>query len=214
MKHLPAVVVAVLFAMLAMCSGCKDDETRRKLPFVDLTKQYYGANNEQKGEQVVSLLSKSSFDRYTRLMELALNAERSTVLKLPGHDRFEVLLIRQMMTRAQVKKMDARGYIVHATNEGWWVGDKPDFLYGKLSANETDAMLEYRDTLDDPWRGMYFVKEDGQWKIDEAETLRQDAAWVTNEARKQKIDEDDLIVMWIEEIAGEDLKENILEKMK
>lgn len=93
------------------------------------------AADNSDGEGVAKLLTQKSFEHYQGILQQALDADEARTKALPPNQLVEVLTIRSKATRKEIKKLDGRGYVVHAVKNGWWSNSEDPLVIKEVNLN-------------------------------------------------------------------------------
>lgn len=185
-------LVALPFAGLAGCGDSPDQKAIRAN-----WKRYYFAIQEARALDYYDLIGSGTVEFYDKLVPLAARGAKAEIAALSPAEKREIVVMRNRIPFAKLNAMDGRAYILHAIAERYWVdkdddddeqvndpsaGDGP-WKYAKIVVSGNSAVAEFpaRVTVDpEPTFGrrryrnvhvekgyMYFVKQDGAWRVDE-----------------------------------------------
>jgi hypothetical protein len=213
MLHRTLVVLLASLLLLAGCGKHAADEAQIKQVFA----QFDNANNNSDGAAVVQLFTDETFQHYSRLLGLGLNATEQQVRALPGADMFEVLLMRAKASRADLEKLDGRGYVQFATSKGWYVEPPSERTEDTLRRFDFDtnwATAELYSDGESAGITYAFEKVDGTWKINERAGFESISKFIDKTAREVGMSKDEFVVFALEEHLGQDLPSTVWSPMK
>ncbi|MBX3358962.1 MAG: hypothetical protein KF745_11110 [Phycisphaeraceae bacterium] len=144
------------------------------------------AIENQDGEAASNLYSQSSIEYCDRIVKLAKTAKRADIASLKPLDRMQILLLRNRVPSAELKKLDGKGMIRLTVSKGWWFGSNDGVSdedeLGKIKVSgatawvdlELDAGSNYaaKYIFDHADRKRYLrlTNEEGLWKVDTTST--------------------------------------------
>lgn len=204
------LVVLSLVAVLFWVPGCDNSADAQAVR--DCWRDYNTASNDLDGENVAGMLSEASFARYANLKNLALDADANQVKVLSPWDQIEVLYMRAGLTRSQLLKLDARAFVIHAVNKGWWANEDVAMELGAVKIRKDVASAKVKDSVGDVT--VEFVREDGKWKFDEPASDRYFTAFLSRVATRLNITETDLAVKLVDMEFGPQNHKKLFEPMR
>ena len=190
------LIASFLLCVMLVCTPACDDFSAEAQAVRDCWKNYIQYTNDLDGEKAVELLSAASIARYENIKKLALDADASQVKVLSNVDQYELLSMRAGLTRSQLMKMDARAYIVYAVNEGWWTMEDAAVELGAIKIRKDVASAKIVDAVADV--KLEFVRENGQWKLDEPASDRYFNDYLARLATRNNLSQTDLVVRLID----------------
>jgi hypothetical protein len=210
------LLLIVLFAFTPLI-GC-DDKAADKEDIRAVWQQLDTCNNAADGNGVVAVFTESSFAANVKLMKVGLDGTPAQVKALPAFDRMEVLRMRLLSNRAEISKLDGRGYVRFATSKGWYVMPSEDRTKDTLpkitfSKSGTEAWANIVSEGKRTGMRLHFVKEGGQWKYDEPEAMVEYSRLLADEARAAGVSENDFIIDVLEEELGRKIPASIWDPM-
>ncbi len=183
----PVRLAGLLTAVaLSVCNTVSAVVSATALPMQDeaaITQlaQRWGAAVAAHDGASLALLSANSQAYYSRLQQLALQADAATLQGLEPIEQLQVLFLRLMLEQEQLQAMDARQLFTFALERGLVGQDlRASDALRELTINGDAAQGRlYKFGRDDwPDRDLqYFVREEGVWRVDlrgELERLRTD----------------------------------------
>ena len=222
MGYKPHTTIVAPLAVLAalMLTGCEDPHAEDKAAIRACLRQLDQANQECDGAKAVACMSSEALDEYTRLVNLALDGTRDQVLALYPADKWQIIQIRNRMTRREVQGMDGAAYQRHATGECWYLAwDDEDTAYeddiGKIDVWGDVAYAVIKDwDGDDSGRVAEFTREGGVWKVNEFSFNRLFDEDIREWAREADMTEDEFLIYLEESEWENDIRDSIWDPMK
>lgn len=224
-RHVVLAVMLVGVLFLGTGAGCEPKSADQKA-IKSVWERHADANETSNGKAVVALSSKSTFEYYDRLLKLGLDGKPDQIKKLTPFEKAEIVLMRHRSTRAELRKLDGKGYIEYATSKGWYAfGNDPDdplnHQLGKIKVGGDGASawaeVFFFDDKGKKRKSDYaikFFKEGGLWKLDETSVHLMWSHEYTRYAKEFGKSEDEFIV-WLEEFwSGQKVPDTIWQPMK
>lgn len=222
-NYLSRVAALLALALLMLLAGsCADPQAQEKAAIRQLMRDYHAAAQDQKGEWAVSLVTPASLTHYTEVVKLALDGTEAQVRTRTAFDRTEIILIRTLAKRKDIKGMDGRAYQKWATEQGWYVSDED--LYSDWTEGMSDIRIDssgdaawcYIREGRKPTRFMLrFAKVNGKWLFDETSVHEYFNHWTAQEAKDLGMSHDQFLVLWLEDFYGFEVDvKNIWKPMK
>lgn len=212
---LVALFLVVLGLGLTGCDARQEDKDEINQLLFDLN--YY--NNAANGAAIVEVFDEDSFRHNEELLKAGLDGSEKEVRALPISDRLEVLRMRARATRAELEKLDGRGYAQFSTSRGWYITPPKE--------RSEDALERFRFSEDgkEAWAYLvvdgekvdvrfHFVKEGGRWRIDERRAMRSMDRFYAAEAREFGMSEDEYLLDLLEEETGKPVPKTVWQPMR
>ena len=203
--HLPRLIVSMLLLIVPL-AGC-DKHAAEKEAIRDAYNRYAAAVAARDGDTAAKLVSADSLREVERTTRLALGASPSAVKAMNVTDRFEVFLARHLAAGdqgviKQLGTLKGAELFAYQVKQGWGLDDPTVNVHlGSIRVTRTGAETDIiSDGEKDPVP-IYFTIEDGKWVRDLTQHQRFDREFASF-ARKNKISENDLIMLVIEEWTG------------
>lgn len=198
--RLVGVLVAASVLMFGM-AGCKDPQAGDKAAIRQTLRAYDAANRERNGKAVVELMSQGTLDFYTKLVRVALDGTEAESRALPAQYRMELIRMRTLATRKDLKGMDGKAFQSWATTQGWYSMDTDG--WESLTRGMSDIKIDL-----DGKGGWCYIFEDGkrtrfmlrfekvgdQWRFDETSAGEHFDDWTKRLARDFGQTQDDLLI--------------------
>jgi hypothetical protein len=108
------------------------------------------AYDRRDADYVLAHMAEADFEYYDRLLHVARKGTRAEIERLPPNERATVVSMRHRVDAADIKKMDARGWMRFLVSEGFLVDD-PDFVDIDISKIKLSA--------DGQWASANLVEE-------------------------------------------------------
>lgn len=173
----PATVLA-----LATLTACSDPATEE---FKQAFKQFDAAGDRGDWSTVLAMIDERSLPHQELVLRRARTATFDDLTNLPLGDRFDVIMLRQVLTPEQLRTCTAEESIRATVEAGLWASSDEDdkAWYGKVKVKGDYATVQLLDIHSKPtgdhetWRRVNRV-----WKIDlasgnEASTIRLEQLW-------------------------------------
>ena len=109
--------------VLAVLSGC-NQEGKQEIKQVHAKWEQAYLNRD--GKEFYELLALPSQDYYSLILSYARNANRMQIEQSPAIERFQILLLRQMLTGEQMAELNGKSYVILTIDEGWF---DPDYAW-------------------------------------------------------------------------------------
>jgi hypothetical protein len=217
-NHILAAVLAAGVVLGFVAGARAGDREKDKERMQQLWKELERCNNERDGDKVVAVFSKESFKNNERIVKLALDGTKEQVKAAGPHTRVEVFRIRMLAKRADVEKLNGRGYVRWATSQGWYVTPADertaqtldDFRFNAAGTEATARLVEDGDPTEIRLR---FVKEEAGWKYDEAHSYGEYDRVLRKIAKEEKMTEDDVVEEVLETETGKKVPESVWNPM-
>jgi hypothetical protein len=174
-------------------------------------------NDNSDGAGMLPLMTEKSFAYYDRLRQIALDGAADKVRGLDPADRLEVLTVRARAKRADIAKLDGRGYVKFCTAQGFYATAPEDrgtstlrsFKFGNDTA--TAEMVEDEEPTGIRLR---FVREEGAWKVDEEHNMTELSRFLERSAAKAGVSTDRICEMILEEKLDGEVPQSVWQPMK
>lgn len=230
-----ALAISCVFGLVG-CDKHAKDKAEIRAAFL----QYQQGSTNNDGVSVAAVYSQRTFDHYTKLVKLGMDAKAQDVWGLPPSDMYEVLKMRSRAKRSQLKLLNGRDYVMFSTKEGWNSGIDDGWKVVEVRVTGSSAIgtirhpeweaeykqqqvagalsrraRRYMDRVDKPYTyACQFVKEDGKWKMEETSMSSENDRILTEAAKEMRKSVRDLLMMVESEETGNDLKMSIWDPMK
>ena len=228
-------MLALLLLPLAACDKYAGDKSEIHA----LWDEWDRVNAEKDGAAALQVYSASTFEWYGALLKKAMDAPAKEVWSLSPTEMNEVLIIRHRGKRKDLKGLDGRGYVKHATSQGWYAGHEgtwaikdikvvSDWAEAKfVDAEWADAYRQQRvdELLSRRGRGrggvdkppeytVKFVREGGRWRLDEVSMHQAWDDMIADFAKQERKSVRDILMLLEEEDSEQDVKMTVWEPMK
>ena len=214
MRTLTILIAAISLLFLP---ACNNEHAQDEKDLAKLAESLDDFNNHSNGEGVAGIFSKNTFELYDRLLKVGLNGTAQQVRALPPAEQFEVLLMRIKGSRAEVAKLDGRGYVVYGTSKGWYITafeDRTTDTLKHFKFSDTDATADLYSDGEKSGLRMRFVKEDGVWKIDETYFYDSLSAFITKNSREAGISVEEFLTLVLDDHLKGQVPDNPWQPMK
>lgn len=171
---------------------------------------YKSAILNQNGEAAVALVTKRTVEEYQRYVEWALTADRKTLQSLAFINRFQVLLLRHRIPADSLRQLDGRSVFVYAVDRDW-IGKNGVIrtTLGKVDVANTRATAEVLIGGQSAPNRFQFSKENGTWKFDLIQVIRDADQALKAAARQNGMTEDEFMFSLIETVSGRKVADTI-----
>lgn len=199
-------VVAAVCVLMFGTPGCKDPHAEDKAAIRQMMRDYHQANQDRSGSTVVSMMSPETLAHYDQILRLALDGTAAQVRARSAFDKMEIVMLRALSSRKELKGLDGLGYQIMATNKGWYADEENQY------DTWTDGMadLSVDTTGDGAWcyilenhkrtaHTLKFEKKNGRWLFDERSIHPYVEWWIKEEAKLSGLPEDEIIIQSVED---------------
>jgi hypothetical protein len=206
-------LLLILLLALPACDEFAEDKAEINAVFASL----HRCNDAGDGDGIVQVLSEESFAAYEPVLRIALDGSREEVEALKATDRLEVLRIRARSKRSDIEKLSGREYCRFATSRGWYVTppneQTVDTLRGLVVRGPTATAMYVADG-EVTGVTLRFVKENGAWRYDEPDAMKQWSRLTAEVARERGITVNELLLEYLEEELGKPPPASVWKPMK
>ncbi len=215
MKANSLVGRCVAVILLALLTGCDPGGADREA--IQMAWQsYHEATATRNGNQMLATLTDGTFAQYERLIKIALTGNRDTFDKLRAVERAEVFGMRHLSTKAELEKLNGRGYVSVAVTRGWWTDEADAAARMRLrqiviTEGTATADLEYRGELSG--YKLRFEQQDGVWKFDETSIIPFLDGLIDQAATRMGVRENELLLRRLADRSGKGTSEWIWEPL-
>jgi hypothetical protein len=205
--HLVGLVAALV--LMFGTAGCSDPQAEDKAAIRQTLLAYDAANRERNGKAVVELMSPGTLEFYTKLVRVALDGSEAESRALPAHYRMELIRMRTLATRKDLKGMDGKAFQSWATTQGWYAMDTDGWASLTRGASDIKIDLDGKGAwcyiFEDGKRTSFmlrFEKVGDQWRFDETSASDHFDDWTKKWARDERMTQDELLVEMVSEELG------------
>ena len=125
-------------------------------------------------------------------------------------DRMQVLLLRHRIEPDSLKAMDGKAVFSHAVNNQWIGKDAVvRAALGDIAASGARGTAEVTINGQPTTEVFHFMKEDSEWKVDLAPTIKKFDQALQLAARNQGVTENEFIFSIITSLSGRKVTEDI-----
>ena len=161
--HLLLGTALLGFSACGSDSGPEDDVTAIRTCYDN----YFAALKEGRGDDAAALVDSRTVAHYERMLDLARNADSSTVAGLDVMDQITVLSMRLGHGHDALLAMDAREAIARSVSEGLMGDEGPEGLsLGNVEVNGDEAKAPLKMYGFPTPAKFTFRRESGGWRID------------------------------------------------
>ena len=144
-------------------SGPKDDVADIRACFDN----YFAALKAGDGEMAATLVDNNTLQHFERMLDLARNADSTTVSGMDAMDQMTVLSMRMQVPAAELQTLDARGAVARSVSKGMMADGGPEGLgLGDVTVEGDKATAPLKMYGFPTPAKFSFQREDGQWHID------------------------------------------------
>lgn len=171
---------------------------------------YKSAILEQKGQVAVGLVTKRTVDEYQNYVDWALSADRKTLESLSFINRFQVLLLKHRIPPDTLKQLDGRSVFAYAVDRDW-IGKNGVIrtTLGKVDVANDRATAEVLIGGKAAANRFQFRKEDGTWKFDLIQVIRDTDQTLKAAAKQRGVTEEEFMFSLIETVSGRKVGDSI-----
>lgn len=128
---------------------------------------YIDAARRRDGAAAARLVSRETRAYYARMAAMAVSAPEAQVRAAPLMERMMILMYRHRVPAGELRTLAGDAAFAYTIDEGWVDGDAEDpILSGGEGFGEGD-----RAVLRQGGEDVYFVREDGGWRMDMMPTI-------------------------------------------
>lgn len=173
---------------------------------------YRDAVMNDRGQEAARQLATSVALRYERVRDLALHAPRAELATLPTMELVNVLMVRQRIPAAELRRMSGVALIEHALDHGW-IGKQSvaGFRVDHVDVVGDSAVARIVSTSEDGSARLPFVREVSGWRIDLLATMREASLAFDLRARQQGLGRDEFVFMLLSSIGDRRADESLWE---
>ncbi|MGD9789462.1 MAG: hypothetical protein AB7Q00_05695 [Phycisphaerales bacterium] len=167
---LVSTLVCATLVFLPSC-GEKDYNAREARQAFEAWTVAVGSRN---ADAVVEFHQKATYDRYTRLISIALAfGKRNEIRAMPNADKYEVLFIRAYVPRKELLRMDGQAYVRYMSESGFSLFTQSiSGTISRIRATDDFADITLKPARKGDTAPTYrFVREGDRWLIDDRERL-------------------------------------------
>lgn len=182
------------------------------------------------GPMYAQMIAADNIEYDTRTLKTALTGKKADIMALSFSQRYEILLVRLIGNKKELKELDGKGYVAWAVTNGiyeYMPGPNADLELGGLTfrgdeaycdlviKTETDVRLGRRRgsvTITDEKPTPYtlrFALEGGQWKFDRTTFISALNIQIQAEIVQAGVNEDNVLLGMLKENTGEQIPANI-----
>lgn len=196
-------LILVLGVMVSMLGGCGEgpDSKAVRAAF----RNYDETTENRNGIAFCEVITKGSFERYDRLLKVALTAKRAEVKALRPSDKLDVLMMRYRATKSTLKSLEGKTFARWHVEQGWASnGFMLRVKLREIRVMDDKASGEVVVEGDRTHERFTFLREDGVWKLDEPSACDAWDRWLKDLAKEEHLDMDSLIMRLERESTDDD----------
>ncbi len=219
-------LLLVIFAVFAQ--GC-DKHSQDRAAINIVVDKLIEARDGGEGQKYSELIATESLEYYDRTLKLALNGKKADIVSLPFSQRYEILLIRLLGTRKELKGLDAKGYVAWSITGGlheYMPSPEANLNLGQMIFRKDEAYCDLTIATERKRRTKYggtrtvveeapspytlrFCLENGQWKFDQSTYSKALDLQIQKEIQQAEVKEDDALLYLLGKNTGEQVPANI-----
>ena len=204
----------VILTFCTLLTGC----TKPSLDAMEIQctfDAYKSAILSMDGSASVDQIAQRTLNEYQKYIDWCLHADRRTLQNLSTINKMQVFLIKHRIPVDELKEMTGEKAFIYAVDHDW-IGKKGTIVttindIQVSGSRATTATLSNKKKT--PMR-FHFTKEEGAWKLDLTQTLRDTDAVLKAQIEQAGISEDDYIFRIIEMISGRKVLNSIWEPIE
>ncbi len=196
-------LILVLGVLVATLGGCGEGPDARAVRAA--CRNYDETCERGNGIAFCEVISKASFERYDRLLKVALTGKRSEVKALRPSDKQDVIRMRHRATRSTLKSLEGKTFARWHVEQGWAAnGYMLRIKLREIRVMDDKASGELVVEGDRTHERFTFLREDGVWKFDEPSACDAWDRWLNDLAKENRTDVDTIILSLERESADVD----------
>ena len=172
--------------------------------------QYKSAIRAKEGDKALQLISQETIDDYTRIVELAITANRETIMAQSATKKLIILTLRHTIPAEQLKRMDGAAAIKYSLEKGLIAVDSPllpPLIEDSIKYDENSATAAL--SIGGEQVEYHFEKENGNWKINFVPSFSIADSAFGELAASSGASVDDLILSMIGDASNRDVTDSI-----
>lgn len=163
LRSLPVGLLVLFVFGCGSDQGAEDDVTAIRACFDN----YFAALKEGRGQDAADLVDSRTVAHYERVLELARNADSTTVAGLDAMDQIAVLSMRMVNSPEELIGMDAREAIARSVSDGLMSDSGPEGIsLGNVEVTGDEAQAPLKMFGFPTPAKFTFRKEEKGWRID------------------------------------------------
>lgn len=170
MKKL-AIVLFIFPLIIAACKNKSQGPEAEKKNIIETYELYREAIRKGETEKISSFLSKSSFDFFEQIRDMALNADSAKVAALSFSNKLTVLLIRATNSAEGLKAMDKESFLKSTLGNSGASSQLDGIKLGEIKLDGDKAAVDITTMGQEVPGALQFIKEEGKWKLDVASMI-------------------------------------------
>lgn len=192
-------MLLLLLPMLACSKGNDEKDIRTAFD------QYKAALNKSDAKAAAELVDSNSINYYGNIRRYALDYDSTQLMQLPVTDLVTVLLLKQQLPADSLITMDGKAVFIRSMEADGFADKKQMAQYTVSTVkvdNNTGTVAIKQDSTAIPLP-MIFHKENGHWKLDVTQMLKQAQAVfedLMNANHKTKMD---IVDNWMQDMSPE-----------
>jgi hypothetical protein len=208
-KSIIRIALCIVLMYFAACQPETESE-KKSGNATNLEKELNVAYNSYKlavsnsnGAEAASLVSGNTIRYYSSLLDLVQSADSSKLLMTGLLEKFTVLAIRQTVDWGRLRAMDGKELFIYAIENGQIGKDVANTSVGKVEQkNDNLAHGELLMGGKPTKRGTNFYREDGRWRVDLVEILKENEKSLKKMMEQPNMSESQCIVLFFKQVFG------------
>jgi len=167
------------------------------------------------GPTAAAHVSKRTIDEYQQYVDWCRLADRQTLETLSTINKFQVLLLKHRIPKDDLMKMDGEAVFIHAVNNDW-IGKNSVIVttIGDIQTSDGRGTAAVSMNQEKAPSRFHFIEEEGSWKFDLIQTLRDADQILKMQMRQLGLEEDEFIFRMIESVSGRKVPASIWEPLE
>ena len=206
MKHI--VMLSCLCALVSGCGKPSPDVQGVQHAF-DAYKQAILSTD---GAKSAKHIAQRTFDEYQQYVDWALQADRNTLEGLSAINKMQVFLMKHRIPKDEWRNMTGKKVFIYAVDHDW-IGKQQTIttMISDIQVSGTRATAAVIIGKKKAPNRFHFTNEDGFWKFDLTQTLRDTDFILRSQIKQSGMTEDEFMFRIIESISGTKVTDSIWE---
>lgn len=164
---------------------------------------YRSAILSGRGDEAAALLSRSTYDYYDDMRQLALFGQASSVQSQSLVNQLQILMLRLRDPPDKLGSLSPEALIAHSVDKGW-IGKNSVLKIqpGKVLSEADVAVLYVNVDGKDAGPAFRFNRESGAWRLDLVPTTQATNAALQSTAKQQGMTESEFMLVLMESVLG------------
>ncbi len=221
-------IASFMCVLSIFLQGC-DKHAQDRAAIGMVVERLVSASESGDGKTYADLIAADNLEYDSRTLKMALSGKKADILALPFSQRYEILLVRLLGNRKELKELDGKGYVAWAVTNGlyeYMPGPNADLETGGLTFRGDEAYCDLvikserrvrlgrrgSTTITEEKPTPYtlrFALENGQWKFDRTTFTQALNIQIQTEINQAGVQEDNVLIGMLRESTGEQIPANI-----